>query len=148
MAAVSRWRFEGHEVGFTNGCFDLVHAGHVTYLDWARRNCDRLVVGLNADASVRTLKGDGRPVNHEAARAQVLAGMAAVDAVVCFEDTTPLSVIEALRPDVLVKGEDYVEADIVGASEVRSWGGRVLRAPMMDGQSTTAMLEKMHADNS
>jgi D-beta-D-heptose 7-phosphate kinase/D-beta-D-heptose 1-phosphate adenosyltransferase len=143
VALVSRWRFEGHEVGFTNGCFDIVHAGHVTYLDWARRNCDRLVVGLNTDVSVRALKGDGRPLNGEGARAHVLAALAAVDAVVMFEDTTPLSVIEALRPDVLIKGEDYVEADIVGASEVRSWGGRVLRAPMLDGHSTTSLLARM-----
>ncbi|MGZ4675934.1 MAG: PfkB family carbohydrate kinase [Acidimicrobiia bacterium] len=144
VALVSRWRFEGHEIGFTNGCFDLVHAGHVTYLDWARRNCDRLIVGLNNDSSVRALKGDGRPVNREAARAQVLAALAAVDAVVLFEDVTPLSVIEALRPDVLIKGEDYLEADIVGATEVRGWGGRVLRAPLMDGHSTSAMLERMN----
>lgn len=146
VAMVSRWRFEGHEIGFTNGCFDLVHAGHVTYLDWARRNCDRLIVALNSDSSVRALKGIGRPINHEDSRAQVLAGLAAVDAVVVFEDSTPLSVIEALRPDVLVKGEDYVESDIVGASEVRGWGGRVLRAPMMDGHSTTAILDRMGRD--
>ena len=120
-----------------------MHAGHVTYLDWARRNCDRLVVGLNTDVSVRALKGDGRPVNGEDARAHVLAALVAVDAVVLFEDTTPLSVVEALRPDVLIKGEDYVEADIVGASEVRSWGGRVLRAPMLDGHSTTSLLARM-----
>jgi len=143
VALVSRWRFEGHEIGFTNGCFDLVHAGHVTYLDWARRNCDRLIVGLNTDASVRALKGVGRPINAEDARAQVLAGLAAVDGVVLFEDTTPLAVIEALRPDVLIKGEDYLESDIVGASEVRGRGGRVLRAPLMDGQSTSAMLDRM-----
>ena len=93
---------------------------------------------------MRALKGDGRPVNHEDDPAQVLAGLAAIDAVVLFEDTTPLSVIEALRPDVLIKGEDYVEADIVGAAEVRSWGGRVLRAPLMDGHSTSALLERLH----
>lgn len=147
VAMVSRWRFEGHEIGFTNGCFDLLHAGHVTYLDWARRNCDRLIVGLNTDASVRSLKGAGRPFNAEEARAHVLAAMAAVDAVVLFEDVTPLSVIEALRPDVLIKGEDYVEAEIVGATEVRGWGGRVLRAPLTEGHSTSAMLERMHAED-
>jgi D-beta-D-heptose 7-phosphate kinase/D-beta-D-heptose 1-phosphate adenosyltransferase len=146
VALVSRWRMEGHEVGFTNGCFDVVHAGHITYLDWARRNCDRLVVGLNTDSSVRALKGDGRPVNHEEARSRVLAGMTAVDAVVMFEDSTPLSVIEALRPDVLIKGEDYAEADIVGSTEVRSWGGRVLRAPLVDGHSTSAILNRLNAD--
>ena len=87
---VERWRSEGDVVGFTNGCFDLLHAGHVNYLDWARRHCDRLVVGLNTDASVRAQKGEGRPVNSEAARAAVLAGLAAVDAIVFFDDPTPL----------------------------------------------------------
>jgi D-beta-D-heptose 7-phosphate kinase/D-beta-D-heptose 1-phosphate adenosyltransferase len=143
VALVGRWRTEGHEVGMTNGCFDLVHAGHVTYLDWARRNCDRLIVALNTDTSVRLLKGTGRPVNGEDARARVLAALASVDAIVMFEDTTPLAVVEALRPDVLIKGEDYAESEIVGAREVRSWGGRVLRAPMMGGFSTSAMLERL-----
>ena len=146
VALVGRWRSEGHEVGFTNGCFDLVHAGHVTYLDWARRHCDRLVVALNTDSSVRALKGDGRPVNAEDARARVLAGLAAVDAVVYFSEPTPLSVIEAVRPDVLIKGEDYAESEIVGAKEVRSWGGHVLRAPLTEGHSSTAMLERLAAD--
>jgi len=143
VGLVRRWWSEGHEVGFTNGCFDLVHAGHVSYLDWARRHCDRLVVGLNGDASVRALKGDGRPVNDAHARARVLAGLAAVDAIVVFDDATPLRVVEALRPDVLVKGEDYEEAAIVGATEVRSWGGRVLRAPLVSGLSTTSMLDRL-----
>ncbi len=143
VGLVSQWRSEGHEVGFTNGCFDIVHAGHVTYLDWARRNCDRLVVALNTDRSVRELKGPGRPVNAEAARVQVLSGLAAVDAIVCFDEPTPLAVIEALRPDVLIKGEDYAESDIVGGDEVRSWGGRVLRAPLMDGFSTTSLLDRL-----
>jgi D-beta-D-heptose 7-phosphate kinase / D-beta-D-heptose 1-phosphate adenosyltransferase len=143
---VSQWRSEGHEVGFTNGCFDILHAGHVTYLDWARRNCDRLVVALNTDHSVRELKGSGRPVNAGTARAQVLSGMASVDAIVMFEEATPLAVIEALRPDVLIKGEDYAESEIAGADEVRAWGGRVLRAPLMDGFSTTSLLDRLAAD--
>ena len=147
VALVTRWRNEGQEIGFTNGCFDLVHAGHVIYLDWARRNCDRLIVGLNTDDSVRDLKGTGRPVNVEDARSQVLAGLAAVNAVVLFAEPTPLAVIEALRPDVLIKGEDYDEADIVGATEVRSWGGRVLRAPLTEGHSTTALIDRLAADH-
>ncbi len=146
VGLVGRWRSEGHETGFTNGCFDLVHAGHVTYLDWARRNCDRLIVGLNTDASVRALKGERRPVNAEDARSWVLAGLAAVDAVVLFAEPTPLAVIEALRPDVLIKGEDYAEEEIVGAFEERSWGGRVLRAPLTEGHSTTAMLDRLAAE--
>lgn len=140
---VGRWRTEGHEIGFTNGCFDLVHAGHVSYLDWARRNCDRLIVGLNSDSSVRALKGESRPLNVEDARSLVLSGLAAVDAVVLFAEPTPLAVVEALRPDVLIKGEDYADEEIVGAIEVRSWGGRVLRAPLSEGQSTTTMLDRL-----
>ncbi len=140
---VERWRNEGDVVGFTNGCFDLLHAGHVNYLDWARRHCDRLVVGLNTDSSVRTQKGPGRPVNSQAARAAVLAGLAAVDAIVLFDEATPLQLIKALRPDVLVKGSDYAEGDIVGAPEVRSWGGRVLRAPLLEGYSTTDILGRV-----
>ncbi len=140
---VERWRSEGEVVGFTNGCFDLLHAGHVNYLDWARRHCDRLVVGLNTDSSVREQKGDDRPVNSEAARAAVLAGLSAVDAIVLFSDPTPLQLIVTLRPDVLVKGSDYAEGDIVGAPEVRSWGGRVLRAPLLDGFSTTDILGRI-----
>jgi D-beta-D-heptose 7-phosphate kinase/D-beta-D-heptose 1-phosphate adenosyltransferase len=140
---VERWRSDGELIGFTNGCFDLLHAGHVNYLDWARRHCDRLVVGLNSDVSVRELKGEGRPLNTEAARAAVLAGLAAVDAIVFFSDSTPLGLIEALRPDVLVKGSDYDERDIVGATEVRSWGGRVLRAPLLEGYSTSDLLGRI-----
>lgn len=140
---VERWRSDGDSIGFTNGCFDLLHAGHVSYLDWARRHCDRLVVGLNTDASVRELKGDRRPLNPEAARAAVLAGLAAVDAIVFFDDPTPLHLITALRPDVLVKGSDYDERDIVGAPEVRSWGGRVLRAPVLEGYSTSDLLDRI-----
>ncbi len=140
---VERWRSEGEIVGFTNGCFDLLHAGHVNYLDWARRHCDRLVVGLNTDASVREQKGEDRPVNSEAARAAVLAGLSAVDAIVLFSDPTPIKLIVGLRPDVLVKGSDYAEGDIVGAPEVRSWGGRVLRAPLLEGYSTTDILGRI-----
>jgi D-beta-D-heptose 7-phosphate kinase/D-beta-D-heptose 1-phosphate adenosyltransferase len=140
---VERWRSEGDVIGFTNGCFDLLHAGHVNYLDWARRHCDRLVVGLNTDASVSALKGPDRPVNSQSARAAVLAGLAAVDAVVLFDDSTPLQLITTLRPDVLVKGSDYAEGDIVGAPEVRSWGGRVLRAPLLEGYSTTDLMGRI-----
>ena len=136
----TRWRARGDEVGFTNGCFDLLHAGHVSYLDWAGRHCDRLVVGLNTDRSARALKGEGRPVNSQNARAMVLAALSAVDAVVLFDDPTPLQLILELQPDVIVKGADYSEAEIAGAMEVRAWGGRVLRAPILEGYSTTTML--------
>jgi D-beta-D-heptose 7-phosphate kinase / D-beta-D-heptose 1-phosphate adenosyltransferase len=137
---VERWRSAGDVIGFTNGCFDLLHAGHVSYLDWARGHCDHLVVGVNTDATVRDQKGPGRPVVPERERAAVLAGLAAVDAVVLFAEPTPLALITALRPDVLVKGGDYREADVVGAAEVRSWGGQVLLAPLVEGRSTTALV--------
>lgn len=140
---VERWRAAGDVVGFTNGCFDLLHAGHVSYLDWASHTCDRLVVGLNTDASVRALKGPGRPVVGEQERATVLAGLAAVDAVIVFDDPTPLRLIEALQPDVLVKGGDYQEDDIVGAAEVKARGGRVLVAPLVEGTSTSALVTQI-----
>jgi D-beta-D-heptose 7-phosphate kinase/D-beta-D-heptose 1-phosphate adenosyltransferase len=146
LARVERWRGSGETIGFTNGCFDLLHAGHVSYLDWARGHCDHLIVGLNSDSSVRAQKGPGRPVVAERERATVLAGLAAVDVVVLFAEPTPIHLIEAIRPDVLVKGADYREGDVVGAAEVRGWGGAVLLAPLVEGWSTTAMLERAGED--
>ncbi|MFC7333998.1 D-glycero-beta-D-manno-heptose-7-phosphate kinase [Rhodocista pekingensis] len=140
---VARWRRKGWTVGFTNGCFDLLHPGHVSLLAQARAACDRLVVGLNSDASVRRLKGETRPVQGETARATVLASLADVDLVVIFEEDTPLRLIEALRPDVLVKGADYTVETVVGAGLVQSYGGRVLLADLVEGQSTTRMVGRM-----
>jgi len=139
-----RWRRQGLAVGFTNGCFDLLHAGHVALLAQARRACDRLVVGLNSDASVARLKGPGRPVQNEAARAVVLAALESVDAVVVFEEDTPLRLIEALRPDVLVKGADYTLERVVGGDFVTGYGGRVLLAELVPGHSTTATIARMN----
>jgi rfaE bifunctional protein nucleotidyltransferase chain/domain len=127
---------------FTNGCFDILHRGHVEYLDYARRLGDLLVVGLNTDASTRRLKGPTRPVNREDDRAFVLAGLAAVDAVVLFDEDTPHRLISELLPDVLVKGGDYREDDIVGGPEVRAAGGRVVIAPLVAGLSTTGILNR------
>jgi len=143
QALCARWRAQGERVVFTNGCFDLVHAGHVGLLAYARQAGDRLVVGVNADSSVRALKGPSRPLNPEGDRATVLAALAAVDAVVIFAEQTPLALINALRPDVLVKGADYREDQVVGAAEVRSWGGRVVLAPLLDSRSTTKIIERM-----
>jgi D-beta-D-heptose 7-phosphate kinase/D-beta-D-heptose 1-phosphate adenosyltransferase len=140
---VARWRAKGLKVGFTNGCFDILHKGHVAYLAQARAWCDRLVVGLNDDASVRRLKGEGRPVNDLESRALVLAGLGSVDLVAPFEEDTPIRLIELVRPDVLVKGADYTEAEVVGAAEVRSWGGEVKLAPIVEGYSTTAAIAKL-----
>lgn len=140
---VEGWRARGLSVGFTNGCFDLLHPGHVTLLARARALCDRLVVGLNSDASVRRLKGEGRPVQPDIARATVLAALGTVDLVTIFEDDTPQALIEALRPGLLVKGGDYKVADIVGADFVQSHGGRVEIVDIVPGFSTTGTLARL-----
>jgi D-beta-D-heptose 7-phosphate kinase/D-beta-D-heptose 1-phosphate adenosyltransferase len=145
-AAVERtalWRRRGLRVGFTNGCFDLLHPGHLHLLAQARAACDRLVVGLNSDASVKRLKGNGRPVQDEAARATVLAGLADVDLVTVFGEDTPEALIAALRPDVLVKGADYTMATVVGADFVKSYGGRIVLAELLPGHSTSATVAKI-----
>ena len=142
---VERWRRRGLRVGFTNGCFDLLHPGHLSLLRQARGSADRLVVGLNSDASVRRLKGAGRPVSDESARATVLAAVSEVDAVAVFDEDTPIKLIEAVRPDVLVKGADYTVEQIVGADFVLSYGGKVVRAELAPGHSTTATVAKIAA---
>jgi D-beta-D-heptose 7-phosphate kinase/D-beta-D-heptose 1-phosphate adenosyltransferase len=131
---------------FTNGCFDLLHPGHIRLLSEARKQGDLLVVGLNSDASVRRLKGPGRPILSERDRAQVLGGLDAVDFVVLFDEETPEKLITAVRPDVLVKGGDYTEATVVGAPLVRSWGGTVVLIPLVPGSSTTSLVSKMKGD--
>ena len=132
-------------VVFTNGCFDLLHRGHVEYLHAARRLGDALVVGLNDDRSVRRLKGPGRPVAPEGDRALVLAGLSAVDAVTLFGEDTPRRLIEALGPDVLVKGGDYEAAQVVGHDEVTKAGGAVVILPFVEGRSTTALLDRIRS---
>jgi D-beta-D-heptose 7-phosphate kinase/D-beta-D-heptose 1-phosphate adenosyltransferase len=143
MDRIAIWRRAGRKIGFTNGCFDLLHPGHVSLLKQAKGACDRLVVGLNSDASVARLKGDGRPVQSEAARATVLASLGSVDAVVIFEDETPLKLIETFKPDVLVKGADYEMSEVVGADAVKAFGGRVLLADLEPGFSTSATIARM-----
>ena len=140
---VARWRARGLRVGFTNGCFDILHKGHVAYLTQARAWCDRQIVGLNSDDSVRQLKGEGRPVNDLESRALVLAGLGSVDLVVPFDEPTPLTLIETARPEVLIKGADYSEEEVVGAKEVKSWGGEVRLATIVEGYSTTAAIARM-----
>jgi len=142
---VARWRERGLKVAFTNGCFDLLHPGHVSLLQQARASADRLVVGLNSDLSVRRLKGPGRPVQSETARAMLLASLKTVDAVVIFPQDTPLELIEALQPDVLVKGADYRVDTVVGAEVVQKRGGKVLLADLVPAQSTTSTIERMAA---
>jgi len=138
-------RAAGARVVFTNGCFDLLHPGHVRYLAAARALGDVLVVGLNDDDSVRRLKGAGRPVLELAERAEVLAGLAAVDHIVPFAADTPIAVVRALRPDVLVKGADWSEDDIVGRDDVLASGGRVERIPLVAGVSTSEIIRRIRA---
>ena len=140
---VALWKANGERVAFTNGCFDLLHIGHITVLEQARRFADRLIVAINSDASVRGLKGAGRPIVGERERARVLAALAAVDAVVVFGEATPLEVIVATRPDVIVKGGDYEVETVVGASEVQTWGGQVKIVPLVEGFSTTRLIAKL-----
>ena len=132
------------KVVFTNGCFDILHRGHVEYLAKAADLGDILVVGLNTDASVRRLKGEGRPVNNQEARALVLASLSFVDAVVLFDDDTPYNLIKTLRPDVLVKGADYQPEAIVGYDIVTSYGGTVTTIPLVEGYSTTNFIERLN----
>ena len=136
-------RRAGQRVAFTNGCFDILHAGHVRYLAAARATCDMLVVGLNSDVSVRAIKGTRRPLNPEALRAEVLAGLSCVDCVVLFDEPDPLALIEALQPDVLVKGADWAEDRIIGADVVKKRGGRVERIDLVPDISTTALIDRI-----
>jgi D-beta-D-heptose 7-phosphate kinase/D-beta-D-heptose 1-phosphate adenosyltransferase len=137
------WRRSARRVALTNGCFDILHAGHVALLEAARGEADVLVVALNSDASVRGLKGEGRPVVPEEERAETLLALEAVDAVVVYDEPTPLATIVALRPDVLVKGADWALPEIVGGSEVESAGGRVVRVELVPGRSTTGVVERI-----
>ncbi|MGH7094897.1 MAG: D-glycero-beta-D-manno-heptose 1-phosphate adenylyltransferase, partial [Stellaceae bacterium] len=138
---VRRWKSRGLKVGFTNGCFDIVHAGHVALLAAARAQCDRLVVALNTDDGVRRLKGPGRPVNGLANRSAVIAAVEAVDAVIGFDEETPIDLIRLLKPDVLVKGADYTIEGVVGAEDVQAAGGRVLLVELVEGRSTTRLID-------
>ena len=143
VSFLARERKSGKKVVFTNGCFDILHAGHVRYLQRARSLGDLLVVGLNADASVKKLKGPGRPVNSQTDRAAVLSGLSCVDGVVLFSEPTPLNLIRRVRPDFLVKGGDWKKKDIVGGDFVESNGGQVRSLPFVKGFSTSGILEKI-----
>ena len=140
-ALVRRWKGRGLSVGFTNGCFDIMHAGHVALLAAARAQCDRLIVALNSDAGVRRLKGPSRPVNGLADRSAVIAAVEAVDAVISFDEDTPVELIRRLTPDVLVKGGDYTIDGVVGAADVQAAGGRVLLVDLIEGRSTTRLID-------
>ena len=142
---LAEWRRQGLRIGFTNGCFDLLHPGHIKLLAGARAACDRLVVGLNGDASVARLKGEGRPVQPVEARAELLAALEAVDLVVVFDEDTPEKLIAHVKPSVLVKGADYTREQMVGADLVESLGGEVILIDLVPGQSTSALVERSRA---
>jgi D-beta-D-heptose 7-phosphate kinase/D-beta-D-heptose 1-phosphate adenosyltransferase len=145
LSRITGWRSSGQRVVFTNGCFDILHVGHITLLEQARRKGDRLIVALNSDSSVRRVKGTSRPIVGQHDRAKILAALSAVDAVVIFDENTPLKLIEAIRPDVLVKGGDYTEENVIGAREVRAWRGRVELIPLVEAVSTTRLIAKSAA---
>jgi D-beta-D-heptose 7-phosphate kinase/D-beta-D-heptose 1-phosphate adenosyltransferase len=136
------WRKQGLRIGFTNGCFDILHPGHVKVLTAARGACDRLIVGLNSDASVKRLKGEGRPVQDERARAEVLAALEAVDLVVVFEQDTPIELITRIQPSVLVKGGDYAREQVVGHEIVAANGGEIVLVDILEGFSTTSLVRR------
>lgn len=140
---VERSRGEGKKIAFTNGCFDILHAGHVQYLREARKTGDLLILGLNSDTSVRAIKGEKRPLVPQGERAEVVSSLTAVDYVTVFDETTPLRLIEYLQPDCLVKGGDWQEDAVVGGDLVRSWGGKVVIVPLTEGISTTNIVEKI-----
>lgn len=140
---IASWRQNGERIVFTNGCFDILHAGHIRYLESAAACGDRLVIGVNDDASVRKLKGETRPINILDSRLYLLASLSCVDGVVPFSEDTPLSLITLLHPDVLAKGGDYTPETIVGAAEVTGWGGKVEVIPFVDGFSTTRLENKI-----
>jgi D-beta-D-heptose 7-phosphate kinase/D-beta-D-heptose 1-phosphate adenosyltransferase len=145
LVRLAEWRASGDRIVFTNGCFDILHVGHITLLEQCREFGDKVIIGLNSDASVRQLKGPARPLVSESERARVLAALGATDAVIIFDQPTPLELIQAVRPDVLVKGGDYSASTIVGADDVVAWGGRVEIVPTVTGASTTNTIRKMTA---
>lgn len=143
LARIASWRVTDKTIAFTNGCFDILHEGHIFSLSQAAKEADFLIVGVNSDASTKRLKGPERPVNHEHSRALLLASLVIVDAVVIFEENTPFELISAVKPDVLVKGGDYTIAQIVGAKEVIAQGGRVVINPIVEGFSTTGIIRQI-----
>jgi len=142
---VDQWKSDGNRIVFTNGCFDLLHPGHIDYLDRAAALGDKLIIGLNDDDSIRRLKGETRPINPLQDRAIMLAALRAVALVVPFSEDTPLNLIKTLRPDILVKGGDYQPDEIVGASEVRQHGGEVIVMPFIEGYSSSELIQRIQA---
>ena len=134
---------KNEKIGFTNGCFDILHAGHVSYLEQAKNKVDFLIVGLNSDSSVRKLKGNNRPVINESDRARVLCSLEAVDAVIIFNQSTPINLIKNIKPCLLIKGNDYSEKQVVGHKEIQKWGGKVELIPLLEGRSSSKIIKKI-----
>ncbi len=141
---VNTWKQAKQKIVFTNGCFDLLHAGHVTYLEAAKKRGDKLILGLNTDRSVSAIKGPTRPVVHEQDRARVLAALESVDAVILFDENTPLKLIKTIKPDVIAKGSDYIASQVVGGKEVQSWGGEIALIELVEGRSTSNIIKKLN----
>ncbi|MDP1844514.1 MAG: D-glycero-beta-D-manno-heptose 1-phosphate adenylyltransferase [Sediminibacterium sp.] len=148
LQQVAAWRVNGKTIAFTNGCFDILHEGHIFSLNQAANEADYLILGVNSDASVQKLKGPDRPVNNEQSRSLILSNLAVVDAVIVFNEDTPLTLINAILPDVIVKGGDYTIEQIVGSKEVIANGGRVVINPIVTGFSTTGIIEKIKSSYS
>jgi D-beta-D-heptose 7-phosphate kinase/D-beta-D-heptose 1-phosphate adenosyltransferase len=146
LKKVSQWKSENNKIVFTNGCFDILHPGHIFSFVQAAKEGDRLIVGLNADLSVKKIKGKNRPVNNEKSRAVVLSALSMVDAICIFNEETPLELIKSILPEVLVKGGDYTIEQIAGAKEVIAAGGKVVLNPIIEGYSTSSVINKMSAD--
>ncbi len=144
LIKINAWKLQKLKIVFTNGCFDLLHAGHVTYLEAAKKRGDKLILGLNTDRSVSAIKGPTRPVVHEQDRARVLAALMSVDAVILFDEDTPLKLIKALKPDVIAKGSDYTASQVVGGKEVQSWGGEIALIDLVEGRSTSNIIKKLN----
>lgn len=147
LAEVLDWKNEGDKIVFTNGCFDLLHYGHIAYLQEARALGDRLIVGVNSDSSVRTLKGNDRPIKDQQTRLAIMANLQMVDAAILFADQTPLALIEAISPDILVKGGDYLPSEIVGANHVTQHGGKVVSLSFIKGYSSSCYVKKIKGSN-
>lgn len=143
MKHIKRWRLNSKTIAFTNGVFDILHEGHITLLSQAATYADKLIIGVNSDASVKRLKGENRPINNQHSRALILASLIMVDAVVIFDEDTPLELINQVEPEVLIKGGDYTLETIVGAKETIQRGGKVEIIPIVEGFSTTGLIEKM-----
>jgi rfaE bifunctional protein nucleotidyltransferase chain/domain len=146
LQLVNQWKLQGQTIVFTNGCFDIVHIGHVDYLERAHNLGDKLILGLNTDHSIRRIKGEKRPIVEENARARVIAALAFVDVVVLFDEDTPLRLIQTIKPDILVKGDDYTVKNIIGADFVIENGGKVETIPLVKGFSTSNIIEKIKSN--